>query len=94
MEIPRLSIIQCKSCGKPYDSEFLQDFHQMKEKHKGLLINANSDKEVAEIEKINEKEKEKILSDNLNRYCCKLCLITVISSYQIHIPPACKNTED
>ena len=44
MEIPRLSIIQCKSCGKPYDSEFLQEFHQMKEKHNGLIINANSDK--------------------------------------------------
>ena len=94
MEIPRLSNIQCKSCGKPYDSEFLQEFHEMKEKHNGLVINASSDKEVDEINKINEKEKEKILSDNLDRYCCKLCLITVISSYQIHIPPVCRSSND
>ena len=66
----------------------------MKEKHNGLIINANSDKEVDEINKSNEIEKEKILSENLDRYCCKLCLITVISSYQIHIPPVCRSAED
>ena len=49
---------------------------------------------VDEINKSNEIEKEKILSDNLDRYCCKLCLITVISSYQIHIPPVCRSAED
>ena len=87
METPKLSIKKCKSCGKIYNPKFLKNYEIMLEKHAGLLVNATSDKNRDEINKINEKEKEELFIENLPKYCCRIQVLTVIPAYLIHIPP-------
>ena len=87
METQKLSLKKCKTCGKPYVPKFLKDYENMIEKHAGLLVNATSDKNREEIINKNQEERTKFFIDNLPKYCCRIQPLTVISQYQIHIPP-------